>query len=80
MPKEHEWTYQETIDIEIRQLAHKLKGNCIALFQLPLMIYNQIMLDNQTRKKPFRVSFKRIEDMVHSMPELYEDKQNASDS
>ena len=69
MPKEHEWTHQETIDIEIRRLALKLKGNYVALLQLPLMIYNQIMLDNQTRKKPFRVSFKRIEDIVYSLAE-----------
>ena len=26
MPKEHEWTYQEIIDIEIRRLARKLIG------------------------------------------------------
>ena len=67
MPKEYQWTYQESIDLEVRQLAHRLVNKCAALFELPLMIYSQIIEDNTTRKKPFRVSFKRIETIVRSM-------------
>jgi len=63
-------THQETIDLEIRRLALKYKGNCRALLQLPMMVYRQILEDNKMRKKPYRVGFNRIQRVIQSMPEV----------
>ena len=72
MSENGEFTHQEQIDIEVKRLAHKLKGNCNTLFQFSLKIYSQIIEDNQTRVKA--LSFKKIQDIVHSMPELVNKK------
>ena len=40
------------------------------LFELPMMVYTQIMMDNSTRKKPFRVSEARIRRTIGTMPEF----------
>ena len=34
------------------------------------MVYTQIMNDNTTRRKPYRVSEKRIKDIIGNMPEF----------
>lgn len=43
---------------------------CAALFELPLMVYAQIMEDNTTRKRPYRVSEARVRKVIGSMPEF----------
>ena len=62
---------QDKIDHEIRQQAIRLYPKCAALFELPMMVYCQIMMDNATRKKPFRVSEARIRKTIGSMPEFW---------
>ena len=63
-------TRLEEIDLEIRNQAVRLHPKCVALFELPMMVYTQIMLDNSTRKKPYRVSEARIRKTIGSMPEF----------
>ena len=63
-------TRNEEIDLEIRNQAIRLFPKCVALFELPMMVYTQIMLDNSTRKKPNRVSEARIRETIGSMPEF----------
>lgn len=63
-------TRNEEIDLEIRNQAVRLYPKCVALFELPMMVYTQIMLDNSTRKKPYRVSEARIRKTIGSMPEF----------
>lgn len=53
-------TRTDEIDLEIRQQAIRLYPKCAALFELPLMVYSQIMQDNDLRQKPYRVSETRI--------------------
>lgn len=63
-------TRNEEIDLEIRQQALRLYPKCTALFELPLMVYSQIMSDNTTRRRPYRVSEARIKRTISSMPEF----------
>ena len=64
-------TRNEEIDLEIRQQAVRLYPKCVALFELPLMVYTQIMQDNATRKRPYRVSEARIKKIIGSIPEFH---------
>ena len=48
----------------------RLYPKCVALFELPMMVYTQIMMDNTTRKNPFRVSEARIRRTIGTMPEF----------
>lgn len=63
-------TRTEEIDLEIRNQAIRLYPKCTALFELPMMVYTQIMLDNSTRKRPLRVSESRIRKIIGVMPEF----------
>lgn len=63
-------TRRDEIDAEIRQQAIRLYPRCAALFELPLMVYAQIMRDNATRRRPYRVSETRIRKIIGSMPEF----------
>ena len=63
-------TRNEEIDLEIRQQAIRLYLKCTALFELPRMVSTQIMLDNTTRRRPYRVSEARIKRTISSMPEF----------
>lgn len=63
-------TRRDEIDAEVRRQAVRLYPRCTALFELPLMVYTQIMEDNTTRRKPYRVSEKRIKDIICTMPEF----------
>ena len=63
-------TRTDEIDLEIRQQAIRLYPKCAALFELPLMVYSQIMQDNDLRQKPYRVSETRIKKKISSMPEF----------
>ena len=63
-------TRSEEIDLEIRNQAVRLYPKCVALFELPMMVYTQIMMDNTTRKNPFRVSEARIRRTIGPMPEF----------
>lgn len=63
-------TRSEEIDLEIRNQAVHLYPKCVALFELPMMVYTQITMDNGTRKKPFRVSEARIRKIIGAMPEF----------
>ncbi len=60
----------DEIDLEIRQQAVRLYPKCVALFELPLMVYTQIMQDNATRKRPYRVSEARVRKIIGTMPEF----------
>lgn len=57
-------TRTEEIELEIRTQAVKLYPDCVALFELPLMVYSQIMSDNATRKRPYRVSESKIKKVI----------------
>lgn len=63
-------TRAEEISAEIRRQAVRLYPQCVALFELPLMVYAQIMQDNTTRKNPYRVSEQRIKQIIQTMPEF----------
>ena len=63
-------TRREEIDLEIRRQAIRLYPRCTALFELPLMVYTQIIQDNATRKNPYRVSEARIRKIIGSMAEF----------
>lgn len=63
-------TRNEEIELEIHQQALRLYPKCAALFELPLMIYTQIMNDNTTRTKPYRVSEARIKKVINTMTEF----------
>lgn len=63
-------TQRDEIDAEIRQQAIRLYPRCAALFELPLMVYAQIMQDNTTRKQPYRVSEARVRKVIGSMTEF----------
>lgn len=63
-------TRKEEIELEIRNQAVRLYPKCVALFELPLMIYAQIMKDNETRIKPYRVSENRIKYVISTMEEF----------
>ena len=65
-------TRREEIDLEIRRQAVRLYPRCTALFELPLMVYAQIIQDNTTRKNPYRVSEARIRKIIGSMAEFNE--------
>ena len=57
-------TRTEEIELEIKTQAVKLYPDCVALFELPLMVYSQIMSDNATRKRPYRVSESKIKKVI----------------
>lgn len=63
-------TRNEEIDLEIRQQALRLWPRCTALFELPMMVYTQIITDNATRTNPYRVSEARIRKTIGTMPEF----------
>lgn len=64
-------TRNDEIELEIRQQAVKLYPKCVALFELPHMVYAQIIKDNDMRKKPYRVSEDRVRKVIGSMPEFH---------
>lgn len=63
-------TRSEELEIEIRNQAVRLYPKCAALFELPTMVYAQIMSDNDTRKKPYRVSEDKVRKVIRTMPEF----------
>lgn len=52
-------TRTDEINAEIRNQAVRLHPKCAGLFELPLMVYTQIVADNLTRSKPYRLSVER---------------------
>lgn len=64
-------TRREEIELEIRQQAIKLYPQCVALFELPHMVYAKIIDDNVLRKKPYKISESRVKNVIYSMPEFY---------
>lgn len=63
-------TRKEEIEIEVRNQAVKLYPKCAGLFELPLMVYGQIVQDNETRRKPYRISVDRCKRIILAMPEF----------
>lgn len=63
-------TRKEEIEIEVRNQAVKLYPKCAGLFELPLMVYSQIVQDNATRRKPYRISVDRCKRIILAMPEF----------
>lgn len=56
--------------MEVRNQAVKLYPKCAGLFELPLMVYSQIVQDNETRRKPYRISVDRCKRIILAMPEF----------
>ena len=71
-------TRSEEIDLEIRKQAIRLYPKCVALFELPMMVYTQIVMDNATRKKPYQVSEARIRKTIGSMAEFNKCKETTA--
>lgn len=63
-------TRRDEIDAEIRNQAVRLYPRCTALFELPTMVYWQIMQDNTLRNKPYRVSEERCKKIILAMSEF----------
>ena len=63
-------TRRDEIELEIRTQASKLYPKCVALFELPQMVYMQILKDNDFRKNSYRVSEEKIRKVIGSMPEF----------
>ena len=63
-------TRRDEIDSEIRNQAVRLYPKCVAMFELPLMVYTKIITDNSMRKKPYRVSVDRIKRVINTMSEF----------
>ncbi|MCI8351952.1 MAG: hypothetical protein HFJ86_12460 [Oscillospiraceae bacterium] len=61
---------RDEIDAEVRRQAIRLYPYCTALFELPLMVYMQIMKDNTTRRNPYRISENHIKSIIGTMPEF----------
>lgn len=56
--------------MEVKNQAVKLYPKCAGLFELPLMVYSQILQDNETRRKPYRISVDRCKRIILAMPEF----------
>ena len=56
--------------MEVRNQAVKLYPKCAGLFELPLMVYSQIVQDNETRGKPYRISVDHCKRIILAMPEF----------
>lgn len=67
-------TRRDEIDSEIRNQAVRLYSQCVALFELPRMVYTKIITDNSLRKNPYRVSEDRIKRVINTMPEFQQNK------
>lgn len=63
-------TRSDELNAEIRNQAVRLYPKCAALFELPLMVYTQIVADNLTRSKPYRLSVERCKKIILAMPEF----------
>jgi hypothetical protein len=63
-------TRKEETEMEVRNQAVKLYPKCAGLFELPLMVYSQIVQDNEPRRKPYRVSVDRCKRIILAMPEF----------
>ena len=60
----------DEVEAEIRRLAIRLYPKCVALFELPHMVYAQLLKDNDMRRKPYRVSETRIKRIIDTMKEF----------
>ena len=60
-------SHSEAIDLEIRNLIIRLRAKTVADFEVPCVVYAQIMHDNDLRKKPYRVSYDRIRNTFNQM-------------
>lgn len=67
-------TRRDEIDSEIRNQAVRLYPQCVALFELPRMVYTKIITDNSLRKNLYRVSEDRIKRVINTMPEFQQNK------
>lgn len=57
---------------EIRNQAVRLYPKCAGLFELPLMVYTQIVADNLTRSKPYRLSVRLDSKLLKTLhPDVY---------
>lgn len=61
--------HNDMIDLEIRNLAISLSraGAYSNLGDLALMIKCQIVIDNDMRKKPYRIGHMRVSRIIHQM-------------
>ena len=63
-------TRSDELEAEIRNQAVRLYPKCVALFELPLMVYTKSIMDNEARKKPYRLSVERCKKIILEMPEF----------
>lgn len=63
-------TRTDELNAEIRNQAVRLYPKCAGLFELPLMVYTQIVADNLARSKPYRLSVERCKKIILAMPEF----------
>ena len=63
-------TRTDELNAEIRNQAVRLYPKCAGLFELPLIVYTKIVMDNDTRKKPYRLSVERCKKIILEMPEF----------
>ena len=61
-------TRTDELTAEIRNQAVRLYPKCAALFELPLMVYTQIVADILTRSKPYRLRVERCKKIILAMP------------
>lgn len=57
----------DEINTEIRRLIARFRPLTHADFEIPRMVYAQIIADNTTRKQPYRVGYNRIEQLMHEI-------------
>lgn len=62
-------TRRQEIDSEIMRLVSHFTPQTHADFEIPRMVYAQILKENETRKKPYRVSYDHIQQVMHEMRE-----------
>lgn len=55
------------VEAEIMQYILRASKKCAALFEVPSMVYAQIVKDNAMRIKPIRANEKRISRIMHEM-------------
>ena len=63
-------TRADELNAEIRNQAVRLYPKCAGLFELPLMVYAQIVADNLTRSKPYRLSVEHCKKIILAMSEF----------
>lgn len=62
-------TRRQEIDNEICRLVAHYTPKTHADYEIPGLVYARVAKDNETRKKPYRVSYDHIRQIMHEMRE-----------